>query len=385
VDIQLYKLQQLNEIVRILIIFPANMDLGSGSAVRARLIAEGLNHLGAEIGVVTSGSAKFSAESGIKCWAHDGSKSWKDMIDAAIELFRPDVLYGITEALADIVIQAARRGTCKVVFDLHGLGVIEIMEMGSGHGPRGKRIRNSLRWLSLLRKADAITYLSPTIASVARLLNKHAVPIIGMTDISQFSSAGPSVPLGHDPAKIQVLYSGNFYKWQGIDLLFDAMEILLAIDNQFEFTILGSIGRNDSIQKRTVAAFPVGSVRFLDSVDYGEVAAYYRGADVLVIPRPFMLSTYFAFPQKLGDYMAAGKTIVATDIAPHRWALKQPPCGILCPPTPKGIADGLRTAENKRLRQELAANARKKATEQFCHIKQSEKIYALFQQMLEDR
>ena len=367
--------------MRILIVCSADLDIVSGSTVRARLIAEGLKRHGAEIGVVSSGSSRFFEKKEIPGWILQGPKSHEEIISAAIESFRPDILYGITEALADTAIKAARRGKCKVVFDLHGLGVVEIIELGSGHGPRGKRIRNSLRWLSMLRKADAITFLSPTIAPVARRLNKQTVPIIGMTDISQFSREGPSVQLGLDRTKIQVLYSGNFYKWQGINLLLDAIGILQTNDQEFEFTVLGSTGRDDYFQKSAAAVFPAGTVHFLDSVDYSQVADYYRGADVLVVPRPFMLSTYLAFPQKLGDYMAAGRTIVATDIAPHRWALRHPPCGILCPRTAQGLADGLRRVRDKELRKQLSANARQRAVERFCHLKQTGRILELFRQL----
>ena len=94
----------------------------------------------------------------------------------------------------------------------------------------------------------------------------------------------------------------------------------------------------------------------------------------MVIPRPFMLSTYFASPQKLGEFMAAGCCVVATDLPYHHWALKDPTCGILCPPNSKGIAQGILKAGDPQIRLSYSNIAHEKAVENFSHYRQSEKI-----------
>jgi glycosyltransferase involved in cell wall biosynthesis len=80
--------------------------------------------------------------------------------------------------------------------------------------------------------------------------------------------------------------------------------------------------------------------------------------------------------------MSSGRTIVATDIAPHRWALEYPKAGILAPPTAQGLAEAIRKTKDSELRRELSKNALKKATDQFCHIKKSRHIYSVLTEML---
>jgi hypothetical protein len=249
---------------------------------------------------------------------------WDEAILSSISSFRPDILLGITEAGTDVLADAADRFRCPVVFDLHGIGAIEIIELGKEYGPRWERVRTSCRWLLRIRRASAITVANPTLFTLLKRFHRQTVPIIGMTDVSLFSPEGAAVPLGRDRTKLQVLYAGNCFKWQGIDLLVKAIDILLRDREPLEFTLMGTARRDDRITESWRASLPTDVVHFRDAVDYNKVAEYVRGADALVIPRPFMLSTYLAFPQKLVDYMASGRAIVATNLAPHRFALSSP-------------------------------------------------------------
>lgn len=369
--------------MKILLFCSADLNTGGGSSIRARLISEGLHQCGAEVYVVSSGVPSSFADIGIKSNLLIDNKNWENNISEAVKSFMPDVIYGITEAGTNVLLNVSKKNNIPVVYDIHGIGVIEIIELGDVCLSYFMRIKNSLIWLSKLPKADAITVANPKLVYFIEMLNKNTVPVIGMTDISRFLPDGPTVQLGTDISKIQVLYAGNFFKWQGVDLLIDAIKILIKDDEPFEFTFLGSVGKNKKLIEKWMSFLPNDKVHFLDSVEYSEVSDYYRGADVLVIPRKFMLSTYLAFPQKIVDYMASGKTIVATDITPHRWALESPKAGIICTPTAQGLAEGIRKTKDSNLRKELSANARKIALDQFCHIKQSIRIYTLLNEMSE--
>lgn len=364
--------------MKVLLFCTADLATGSGSEVRARLIAEGLARNGADVHVVASGIPGAFAALGIGGTRIGPGRPWAEALSAAVEAFRPDVVYGITEAGADAVMRAARAARRPVAYDLHGIGFIEVVELGSAYGSRLKRIANSLKWLSRVPRADAVTVANPTLYPLVRAFNGKAVPVFGMTDVSHFRPDGPAVRLGTDPAKIQVLFAGNWFRWQGVDMLLEAIGILGRDREPFEFHLLGSVGKR-------AGAPPGAAVHCLDSVDYAVVPEYYRGADVLVIPRPFMLSTHLAFPQKLVDYMASGRTIVATDLAPHRFALESPPAGILCGRTARSLADGIRRTKDAGLRAELSANARDRAVALFCHARQTERVRNLFSGILSGR
>lgn len=363
--------------MRVLLFTTAQLVLGSGSGIRAGLIAEGLSKHGAQVGIVSAGVPNHFVSMGIVSYLYRPELDWSDLLAEAIRDFKPNILYGITEGMADIVGCAARKNGLPFVYDLHGIGVVEILELGCGHGPYLERLRDSFRWLSWVPQANAITVANPTLVGLARRVNRHVCPIIGMTDVEHFSPHGQVAVVEDGGARFRVLYAGNYYRWQGIDLLFATMTQLAVQQLPVSFTLVGSIGKSGLIpgwQER----FPKRMLTTIEHLPYEQVPAYYRAASALVIPRPFMLSTYCAFPQKLVDYMASGTVVIATDLAPHRWALQQPPAGILCPASAIGLADGIRAAMDTGRATACAKEARRRAEQLFCHLRQTARIYALF-------
>ena len=368
--------------MKILIFCTANLALGSGSEIRARLIAEGMRYCGADVFVVASGVPEQFSNLDIKSSVLPPNKSWSEVLLEAVNLFKPDVLYGITEALTNVVADVAHRFNIPYAFDIHGLGFIEVIELGRSHPHRLRRVLNSLKWLSRIPFADVVTVANPTLLPIVRPFNRFTEGIIGMTDVSHFTPEGKAVLLGNDRSAIQFLYAGNFFAWQGVELLIKAIKQVLSVSDCCEFTILGSVGRQKDWADRLLANLPKERVLLQDSVDYMDVPAYYRGADVLLLPRPYMMSTHLAFPQKLVDYMASGKAVLATSLKPHVWALADPQAGLLCQPTAEGLASGFIKATDRNKLSQLGVAARSVAVEQFCHFKQCRHILALFKAAL---
>lgn len=368
--------------MKVLLFYNANLGAGSsGSGIRARLISEGLCHWGAEIHVIASNIPEGFASKGIEFTPIDPSRSWEEQISEAAETFRPDILFGITEVGMNALRRVARIIRRPVAYDLHGLGFIEEIESGRRAGARIGGISRSFRELSAAFGAGAITVANPTLHPILKRINRCSYPVFGMTDVSWFSPDGNSERLGSFSSKIQVLYAGNLVKLQGVEVLLQAIRILLAKDGPFEFTIVGSIGKDPIAYEGWTKEFTGRPVHFMEHIPYEKMPDYYRGADVLVIPRLFTLSTYLAFPQKLLDYMASGRTIVATDIAPHRYALESPPAGILSPPSATGLAGALQRIHDEGVRRNLSDQARKVAVDRYCHLRQTERIYSLFMEI----
>ena len=361
--------------MKVLVFSTADFSIGSGSEIRGRLICEGLHQLNVKICIVCKNIPDYFLSLGIEFISTD--LGFENALESAICSFKPDIVYGITEGFANLVTKFAKKYGCGLVFDMHGIGVVEILELGKGYGPRKIRLKNSANWLLSMKKADLITVANPTLVSIANKFYYNVVPVIGMTDTTHFSPNGITHRLGNNENLTQVLYAGNYFKWQGVDLLFEVMENLL-YDN-FEFTLLGSVGRTDQFLERWRKVLQNERVHIIDSVDYQVVPQYYRGANVTLIPRKFMWSTHLAFPQKIVDYMASGRVIVATDLAPHRWALCEPKSGILCEPNVQSFIQGLKEAQNKDNNSILAHNAHLEAEKRFDHIKQAKVILDAFE------
>ncbi len=370
------------EKMRILLFCNADLSEPSGSMIRARLIAHGLTLCGAEIHVVAQGVPDNFNSIKIESTVFKDGKECVESLSNALREFEPEILLGVTEGAMDLLMRAGKERNIPVTFDLHGLSFIEAIESRVKYRQRLRSAWHSLKSLTALPNAAAVFVANPTLYPFLTPFNRHVVPLFGMTDISVFSPKGKSVQLGNECGNVQVLYAGNFFNWQGIELLIETIREMLKRNAPFEFTILGSVGKSDEVE-RILKKISDDRVHLLSGVDFSIIADYYRGADAFLIPRHFMLSTYLAFPQKLIDYMASGKTIVATDIAPHRWALEKPPCGILCKANARSMANGLECARDEVYRAELSKNARRKAEELFCHTRQTGRMYEVMRKVLE--
>ncbi len=348
--------------LRIMLFCALDLRQSTGSSNRARLFALGLQVHGAKIGVVASGFPDELSQRDIEChWLQPQQNVADQLVDFG-RSFEPDVIYGVTEEKARAVIRASKILGRPCVFDIHAIGAVEAFERWPLNSMRLRRVGESLANLRALREARALTVVSPTLIPVARLLTRECNLIFGPADLERFNPDGERVTLGRQD-RIQVLYAGNFMPYQGCSLLLKAAAILIRRGEPYDFTFVGSTKRGDKLIQQWSHLVNTGALRFVDSVDYSEMPRYLRGADILTIPRPRMLSTHFAVPSKLHDYMAAGRAIVATDLAPHRFAVQHGVHGILCRPNPTDLARGLLRLRDSEERQRLGHNARARAAE----------------------
>lgn len=363
--------------MRLLLMCLTDLSVSTGSPIRARLLIDGFLGFGWEVATLSTGAPHVShlrLNSFVYRWDENLSSSIKNVL----ENYRPDIVLGVTEAGIDSLCRETKALDIPVILDIHGLGFVEILELGSGYGSRILRCWNSLRWLSGLPKADAIFALSPTLLPILKKFNKNTYFVNGMTDISFFHPEGEQRVLGKNADRIKILYAGNFYKWQGVDLLIDAIDLVNLQSDKFEFIFIGPCKQNFERVELWKNKLKFNNVFFYDSVDYYEMPAYLRGADVLIIPRPFMLSSYLAVPQKMGDCLASGRTIIASDLKSHRHVLGANNSGILCSPNAKKLAQAILSTTDSDLRVGYADRARQEAEDNFCHKKLCKAIHEIF-------
>lgn len=143
--------------------------------------------------------------------------------------------------------------------------------------------------------------------------------------------------LGLSDAAPVVLYSGTFEAYQGLELLIAAAPRILERVPSARFVLVGAdeAGR---AEVETAAADLVrdGILIIVNRQPRSVIPGYLALADVLVSPRSFGGN----LPLKVFDYLAAGRPIVATDIATHREVLTDERA-VLVPPTSDGLAAGV--------------------------------------------
>lgn len=157
-----------------------------------------------------------------------------------------------------------------------------------------------------------------------------------------------------------VLYAGTFASYQGIDQLLACVSSVASAHPSAVFLLAGAQGVDEARDVLASVASPFGfHVRVLPRQDKERMPLFFALADVLVSPRRFGNNV----PLKIFEYLAAGKPIVATDIAAHS-AVLNADIALLVQPDAQGLADGIsRILGDTALAQRLARAARSYAEE----------------------
>jgi glycosyltransferase involved in cell wall biosynthesis len=185
-------------------------------------------------------------------------------------------------------------------------------------------------------------------------------------------------------ARPLVAYAGHLYAWKGVDVLLDAIARVPEVDA----LIVGGHDKEPDLGRVKAVADRLGisgRVTFTGLVPPGDVAGLLSRADVLVLPNPpSAISSRFTSPLKLFEYMAAGRPIVASDLASIREILTSGTDSLLVKPgDAEALAAGVRlVVADRDLGERLGAAAALTARE-YTWDRRAERLDALLRQVLE--
>lgn len=152
--------------------------------------------------------------------------------------------------------------------------------------------------------------------------------------------------------KQYIVYTGNFAQYQRADLLLESMARLLHDGTDVHLIAAG--GGFEAVQPLVRTLGIEDRVIFTGNLTPLEVGQLLSHAAVAVSPR--MTEDYP--PMKVIGYLAAGVPIVATDWSCHNSILRNGETALLCPPTPEGMAEAIRTILNsEEMRERLRKNS----------------------------
>ncbi len=116
--------------IRILVFCPMGLRSVSGSRIRAQLIIHFLARLGATV-IVAAPDLPLSIESAISAFEPLLPEvKVSDQLVAAAKAHGVDVIYSITDGHADQAWDASCSAGVPWVVDLHGLSIVETIELG---------------------------------------------------------------------------------------------------------------------------------------------------------------------------------------------------------------------------------------------------------------
>lgn len=274
---------------------------------------------------------------------------------------RYDVVHAVEESVF-IALLARIFRKFRLVYDMDSLMADQIAEKWPKAGP----LLPMLRWFErqAMRRADLILPVCEAIAVRVRAVTKpakvHLLPDVAF--------AAPQTPTPAEDLRAQctatgplALYVGNLEGYQGVGLLLEAMALLPA-ESRCNLIVIG--GTPAMVELHRTMASEKGldaHVRFLGQRPIEYLGDYLKQADILCSPRLKGVNT----PMKIYSYMAAGKAILATNIASHSQVLDDS-CSVLVDPNASAMAAGFaRLCGDQALRETLGAASARRAGDDY--------------------
>ncbi len=185
--------------------------------------------------------------------------------------------------------------------------------------------------------------------------------------------------------RLTVFFAGRLEERKGIHYLIDAVPEVLKKHPQLRFVIVGADtntgpGKSSvlaALQKSLEASGAASAVTFVNHVTLDQMPAYYRSADICVVP-----SLYENAPYTVLEAQASGKPVVGTSAGGSKEYILDGETGFVLPPQDaKALAEAIvKLAEDSDLRESMSKAARARSLELFDKriiVKQALETYEL--------
>jgi PEP-CTERM/exosortase A-associated glycosyltransferase len=352
--------------MKILHVFDHSIPLHSGYTFRSQAILHEQHKLGWETEQITS--AKHTAELSLK--GHeippeedvDGLHFYRTISASPIILerlplfnqlsvintlyqrlsqilpaVRPDIIHAHSPALNGVAaIRAARKYKIPLVYEVRAFWEDAAVDHGTCREGDIRYRTSRMLETYVMKRADEVTCICEGLRGdiVARGIPSNKVTVIpNAVDIdffhvddqktdeyrAQFDLSGKSV-LG---------FIGSFYAYEGLTLLLEALQKLIAMQKDFRLLLVGGGYEEQRLKQQVERMNLTGKVIFTGRVPHEEVSRYYDLIDILVYPRLSMRLTDLVTPLKPLEAMAQGRLIVASDVGGHRELINDGKTGYL--------------------------------------------------------
>ncbi len=249
------------------------------------------------------------------------------------------VVHGV-EDCGIVALVCARIGRAKMVFERHSDPASYKKKKGLGNLIL-KMYATVERFV--MRHADAVIGTGPGLVENAGKVRRDGRACLIPDIPSSLEPADPETTAAlrkkyvRDADDIIIGYVGSFAVYQGIDLLFDAIPLVVHKVPKARFAIIGGSQQEiAACRARLEAAHCPDAATFIGFVDPDKLPSYLASFDILLSPRISGMNT----PLKLLDYLKANVPIVATDCEANRLILDKTTAE-LTPLTPDGFAKGI--------------------------------------------
>jgi glycosyltransferase involved in cell wall biosynthesis len=193
--------------------------------------------------------------------------------------------------------------------------------------------------------------------------------------------------IGVRDEELLVGFVGTFGPWHGVLALAEAIK-LVPPNSGVLFLLVGIGALHSEMRSLLKAEENEGRVMFTGAVGHEQVPALLDACDVLVSPHVPMVdgSEFFGSPTKIFEYMAMGKSIVASNLGQIGEVLTDNETALLVEPgnAKQMSASIMRLAESPELRERLGESARRLAVERHTWTRNAQNVLDAYSSWLEE-
>ncbi|HKT85699.1 MAG TPA: TIGR04063 family PEP-CTERM/XrtA system glycosyltransferase [Novosphingobium sp.] len=388
---------------RILHVLDHSLPIHSGYSFRTRAILKAQGAMGFEVRGVTGlrhtadGPLPEEADGLLfhrtrgSAGGFAGLREWREIarfaqaIEQVVREWRPDIIHAHSPALCgQAALKVARRRGIPLVYEIRAFW--EDAAVGNGTGAEGSLKYRLTRGLEsrIVAQADAVVTICQGLKSdlVARGTDPSRITVMpNGVDLTLFGKTLPrdralarELGLEAEGRPCPVIgFIGSFYDYEGIDVLIEAMALLVRRQPDARLLLAGGGPCEAALRAQAASSPAAEAIRFVGRVPHHEVDRYYALADVMAYPRKRSRLTELVTPLKPLEAMAQEKLVAASDVGGHRELVAHGTTGVLfAPDDPSACAEALagllecrdswdlyRSAgrEHVRIRHDWAANA----------------------------
>lgn len=308
-------------------------------------------------------------------------QSLTQRLAAIVEVERPHIIHPHSPILNAIpALWVGKKMGIPVVYEMRSSWEDAAVDRGAYTDKSWKyKVSRALEtWVC--SKADHVTVICDGLKSdlVQREVSSTNITVIpNGVDLDRFRpSSGDRVSwgkLGLQGKKV-VGFLGSFFKWEGLDLLVEAVAQLIRARNDVALLLVGG-GEMEAMLKEQIRSLGIADDVVMPGwIPQAQTLDLYPFIDVLAFPRYSTYLTERVTPLKPLEAMAMSKAVIASDVGGHRELVHHEQTGLLFEAgNASALAAGMaRLFDSQDLRERLGNNGRQWVTQERSWTKTTE-------------
>ncbi len=165
-----------------------------------------------------------------------------------------------------------------------------------------------------------------------------------------------------------------------LKLLLEAWEIVVTQTPSAKLLIVGNVRIPEEL--RSIYNKISNSITLTGVKSYEKIPIYLSASNAVVLPMIDNLIEQARFPIRLGDYMAAGVTIVSNAVGEVKRVLEEENCGIISPVNDaRALAENLNMVlHNEQLQKKMGDRVRRLAEKKYSWNKIARELNAIYEE-----